>query len=412
VKILIISQYFWPESFRINDLALALKSKRHDVSILTGLPNYPSGKLFEGFSWRSFGKSDYQGISIYRVPLFVRRQGKPWQLALNYLSFVFFACFLGPILCRKKYDIIFVFEPSPFTIGIPGVLFRRLKKAPMIFWVQDLWPESLSATGAVQSQLMIRWVGYMVRFIYNRCEHVLIQSRSFAEPAIKAGANPAHVQYFPNWAESFYQPETLRKNDQERKEIPEGFCIMFAGNLGEAQSLDTIIRAADKLRDIEDIHWMILGDGRRENWLRKEITAHKLEQKIHLLGHRSPKSMPRYFSLVDVLLVTLRRDPIFSLTIPSKVQSYFACGKPVIGALDGEGAKIINESGAGIAVPAEDADSLAESVLTLYKMTEEERQQMGKRGKAYYDEHFDRQRLLDQLEKLMTETIKEGLCAS
>jgi len=130
MKILIISQYFWPEHFRINDLAVSLRSRGHDVSVLTGLPNYPSGNLFKGFSWRSCGVSDYHGVNVFRVPLFCRRQGNSWQLVINYLSFVFFSCFFGPFLCRGQYDLIFVFEPSPFTVGIPGILFRFLKKGP------------------------------------------------------------------------------------------------------------------------------------------------------------------------------------------------------------------------------------------------------------------------------------------
>ena len=193
MKILIISQYYWPESFRINDLAIGLKTSGHEVSVLTGLPNYPSGRLFDGYNWNSFGKSTYEGITILRVPLLPRKKGKPWQLILNYFSFVFFSCLYGPFLCRDKYDLIFVFEPSPFTVGIPGTFFRFLKNAPMIFWVQDLWPESIEATGAIRSPFLLSLVGRMVRFIYKRCDRVLIQSRSFEVPVIKAGANSEKI---------------------------------------------------------------------------------------------------------------------------------------------------------------------------------------------------------------------------
>ncbi|MCB0368535.1 MAG: glycosyltransferase family 4 protein, partial [Bdellovibrionales bacterium] len=184
MRILIISQYFYPESFRINDLAFGLLARGHKVTVLTGLPNYPSGRLFENFSWRSVGACEHEGVKVYRVPLIVRGRAKSWQLALNYISFAFFACLLGPFFCREKYDLVFVFEPSPFTVGLPGALFRVLKKAPLLFWVQDLWPESLTATGAVKSPLVIKWVGKMVRFIYRRCDRVLLQSRGFRQPAI------------------------------------------------------------------------------------------------------------------------------------------------------------------------------------------------------------------------------------
>ncbi len=401
MRILIVSQYFWPESFRVNDLALALVSRGHDVSVLTGLPNYPSGKLFEGYSWASCGTSDYEGVAVFRVPLFVRRQGKSWQLALNFLSFVLSACLLGPFFCRQRYDIIFVYEPSPFTVGIPGVLLRWLKNIPMVFWVQDLWPESLSATGAVRSPLLIGWVGKMVSFIYKRCDRVLIQSRGFAEPAIAVGACPDRLRYFPNWAETIFQPVEVENDTLESREMPPGFRIVFAGNLGAAQSLETVVEAANRLKDKIDIHWVILGDGRRETWLRGEITKYTLENTVHVLGRRPLESMPRYFALADVLLVTLRRDPIFSLTIPSKVQSYMACSRPLIACLDGEAAEAVRISGGGLAGPAEDVDGLVAMVLKMYGLSAAEREEMGRKGRAYFEANFEREKLLDQLEDMM-----------
>ncbi|RLA22481.1 MAG: glycosyltransferase WbuB, partial [Gammaproteobacteria bacterium] len=388
MKILIISQYFWPESFRINDLALALKERGHEVSILTGLPNYPAGSIFKGYGWSSVGRSDYEGLTLFRVPLFGRREGRSWQLALNYLSFVLSASLIGPFLCRDKQDVIFVFEPSPFTVGIPAILFRWIKKAPIIFWVQDLWPESVVATGGIRSPRLVRLIGKMVRFIYKRCDRVLVQSRGFIEPAKTAGAPNGRIEYFPNWAEAIYRPVVVEPSAPERTKFPNGFNILFAGNLGAAQSLQTLISAADKLRNEPDIHWLILGDGRQENWFREKVVELRLERTVHLLGRFPVEEMPRYFSLADLLLVTLRKDPVFAQTIPSKVQSYLACGKPIVGAIDGEGAKVIEESGAGFAVPAENSDALAESVLKLYQLPSERLEKMGKQGMVYYEHNF------------------------
>ena len=192
MRILVVSQYFWPEQFRINDLVLSLQERGHAVTVLTGVPNYPGGELFDGYDWWSRRRDEYEGIPVYRVPLFVRRQGRGWQLALNYLSFVVFGSLLGPWFLRKRpFDVIFVFEPSPFTVGIPAALIRRLKKAPVIFWVQDLWPESLESAGAVSSPAVLNTLGRLVRWIYHRCDHVLVQSRGFIEPAIAAGADKA-----------------------------------------------------------------------------------------------------------------------------------------------------------------------------------------------------------------------------
>jgi len=182
MRILIVSQYFWPENFRINDLVMALKERGHDVTVLTGMPNYPSGSLFEGYSWLKKRCDDMDGIPVYRTPMFLRRQGKGWQLALNYFSFVFFGCLLAPWYFRKHaFDVIFVYEPSPFTVGIPAMLMRGL----MLFWVQDLWPESLTAAGAVHSPVILKSVGRMVRWIYRHCDRVLVQSKVFVEPAVR-----------------------------------------------------------------------------------------------------------------------------------------------------------------------------------------------------------------------------------
>lgn len=412
MRILVITQYFWPESFRINDLAVGLRTRGHEVSVLTGLPNYPSGKLFKGYGWSSCGRSVQDGITVCRVPLLVRGQGRSWQLALNYLSFVFFSCLFGPFLCCGKYDLVFVFEPSPFTVGIPGVLFRYLKKAPMLFWVQDLWPESIEATGTIRSPFLLSLVEKMVRFIYRRCDRVLIQSEGFESPVINAGADSEKIIYFPNWAEEIYRPIAKDETKPEAKELPAGFRVMFAGNLGAAQSLETIVEAAIRLRYIEDIHWIIVGDGRIRIWLEQKIKEYSLQNVIYLIGQRPVESMPIYFSLSDILLVTLKRDDIFALTIPSKIQSYLACGKPVAGALDGEGANIINESGAGYAVPAGDAKALADAVLKMYRLSNTERLQMGEKGRRYYDQHFDREHLFTRLEEIMKTAVKEGTCAS
>ena len=209
-----------------------------------------------------------------------------------------------------------------------------------------------------------------------------------------------------------YQPVNVEENDPEYTEVPEGFKIMFAGNLGEAQSLGTIVSAANKLRAFEDIKWIIIGDGRNKSWMHKKIIEYELERNIFMLGYRVMEKMPRYLSLADGLLVTLSRDPAFELTIPSKIQSYLACQKPIIGALDGEGARIIVEAEAGYVVPAEDSEKLAESVMRLYNLDKKAREQLGSNGRKYYDLHFERERLLDQLEELMSDAIKEGICVS
>lgn len=398
LRILIVSQYFWPESFRINDLALALQERGYEVTVLTGLPNYPSGRLFEGYNWWKKRHDNFKGISVCRVPLFLRRKGKGWQLALNYLSFVLFGCLLGPWVLRgQDFDAIFVYEPSPVTVGIPAILLRKLKQAPMLFWVQDLWPDSLFATGAIKSRFILSLIRRMVRWIYRHCDMIPVQSRGFIEPVTRIGGTREKIGYFPNWSEALYQPLQLPPDAPERCEVPsEGFVVMFAGNLGVAQSLETILDAAETLRE-KSVYWVVLGDGRQRPWMEEQISARGLE-KVCLLGRRPLETMPAYFSLADAMLVTLRTDPVMMATIPGKIQSYLACARPILGALDGEGAKVIQESGAGFAVASGDAQGLAAAVLKMSEMGEVERQAMGDAAAAYYQKNFDRERLLGQLE--------------
>ena len=412
MNILIITQYFWPENFRVNDLALGLKERGHTILVLTGKPNYPGGRFFAGYGF--FGKhvEYYKGIKVMRVPVVPRGKGGALALTLNYLSYALFASIHGPFLCRGRFDLIFVYEPSPITVCLPAIVLKWLKRAPLVLWVQDLWPESLSATGAVQSPIILNWVARLVRFIYRRCELILVQPEGFISRVLAQEVEPGRVRYFPNWAETFYQPLNPGEDAPERTQMPDGFRVMFAGNIGAAQSFDTILAAAEKLKHHKDIQCVILGDGHKKDWVQRQIHVLGLEEGVHLLGHRPVETMPRYFALADAMLVTLRRDPVFALTLPSKVQSYLACAKPIISAADGETARVVENSGAGLSCPAEDASALADSVLRLYRMSPEERKKMGEKGRMYFEMNFQRERLLDRLEQWMQELAGTRQCVS
>jgi colanic acid biosynthesis glycosyl transferase WcaI len=397
LKVLVVSQYFWPEHFRINDLVIGLQEHGHEVTVLTGVPNYPGGRYFAGYGLLRNTRSNYHGAKVFRVPTIPRRRGTKLQLAANYLSFALSASLLGPILCRGNYNVVFTFQVSPVTVGIPAIVFGWLKQAPMVLWVQDLWPESLTATGAVKSNLLIHLVGNCVKMIYKRSNLILIQSQAFLESVKRYGADSTRIRYFPNTAESFYHPTDIEIDASERGEMPKGFCIMFAGNIGVAQDFGTILRAAATLRDYSDIKWVVAGDGSQRGWVEEQIEKLKLQKQVYLIGQREPHQMPRYFALADALLVTLKRDPIFEATIPSKVQSYLACGRPVLAALDGEGARILQEAKAGFTVPAEAFEGLADAVLRLYQMSDDHRSQLGKNARRYFLQHFERESLLDHL---------------
>lgn len=408
MRILVVSQYFWPENFRINDLVAGLTERGHEVTVLTGIPNYPDGRVFAGYGnlWKHW--QEYDGAKVIRVPLIPRGKGGGVRLALNYLSFAFCASALAPFLCRGEFDVIFVFEPSPITVGLPALALKKLKSIPILFWVQDLWPESLSATGSVRSELLLRIVRHLVRFIYRGCDRILVTSRAYFDPIRKLEVEADRLHYFPQSVEAVYQSVSLESDAPERALLPAGFRVMFAGNIGAAQSFETILDAAEKTSEYKDIQWVIIGDGRRREWVEAEVERRNLGATVHIIGKHPVEAMPRFFSLADLLLVTLKKEPIFALTIPGKVQSYLACAKPIVAALDGEGSELVREAGAGLTCPAEDADALAEAVLTMYRMPAERREAMGQSGIRYHQANFARDMLIDRLEGWMREVSCKG----
>jgi colanic acid biosynthesis glycosyl transferase WcaI len=402
LKVLIVTQYFHPEPFRVNDLAVALHEKGHTVTVLTGMPNYPEGRIYSGYGWLLPAREDFLGISIIRVPLVPRGSSNNWRLILNYLSFVISSCALGPLRCRGEFDIVLVYEPSPVTVGLPGLLMGRIKMIPVMLWIQDLWPETLAAVGrhAYFSSIATR----IANFVHRRCDLLLVQSEAFAQPLVSRGIPPGRIRYLPNWAEGFYKPGDAYAPAEGSAETG-ATRILFAGNIGAAQSFETILEAARLLKHRPDIHWIIAGDGLMRRWVEEQVRLSRLEATVTLLGRRPPAEMPSLYSRADALLVTLRRDPVFAMTIPAKIQSYLASGKVIVGALDGEGARTIRASGAGLVADAQDAKGLVQCVLKVAAMSGAERGAMGHRGREYFDQFFSRDKLIGQLESWMRELV-------
>ena len=394
MRTLIVSQYFWPESFRINDVAKTLVEKGIEVEVLTCKPNYPSGKTLLGYPAWKCQQEIHEGAQIHRIP-FIPRGNSAWRLGLNYLSFIISSLFFAPWMLRKKnFDVIFVYAPSPILQAIPAIFLGWLKSCPVVLWVQDLWPESLSATGYVQNRVLLKLVELVVRFIYRHVDLVLVQSRAFEAP-VRALAAGTPIEYYPNSvADAFTMAIT-----NEVPIIPglgEGFTVMFAGNIGMAQAVGVIVEAASLLKNYRDIHFIVLGDGSSRQWMLKEAEKRSLKN-LHLLGRFPIETMPGFMQKASALLVTLTDQPIFAATVPNKVQAYLAVGKPIIACLNGEGARLVVEAGAGLATPAEDAKALAETILQLYSLTPVERKNMGENGRQYFQKHFNHDHLVDQL---------------
>ncbi len=397
MKILIVSQYFWPENFKINDLALDLVNRGYDVEVLTGKPNYPQGKFYAGYSFFSHSRDVYNGIKINRVPLCTRRNGTGLQLAFNFISFAFFSC-LYILFHRKKYDISLTYAISPITQVYAALLHKKIHKSKTFLWVQDLWPESVTSASKLDNKVIIKLLSKMVKHIYNSSDRILVQSKSFISSITERGIDEKKIDYIPNWAEDLFIDNTAINKNRYKYLIPNGFIIMFAGNIGEAQDFESIIKAAEKTKYRTDIKWIILGDGRKREWVEDKIKHLNLQDTVKLLGRYPLEDMPDFFIHADVMLLTLKDEEIFSKTIPSKLQTYMAFGKPVIGMLNGVGLNIISEADCGYIGAASDYNKLAENVILAYNdQSSDALLRKGKNGKAFYAENFSKAIIIDHL---------------
>lgn len=409
MKILIVTQYFWPEAFRINDAAIRLRRMGHEVTVLTGKPNYPAGDYYPGYT--PFGKTHetWEGISIIRVPVITRGRGRALRLSLNYASFALSGSLLGPLLARGDYEAILVFQTSPITAALPALVLKSMRNIPVALWIQDIWPESVTSTGEVKSTTMLSGLRALVRYIYSKCDLILVQSRGFEASIHEIAPARRRIEYLPNWAEEHYVPHSGVAAAPDLAGLPPGFRIMFAGNLGAAQDLEIMLDAAEALRNQLQIQWVIVGNGRRRDWLVAEVARRGLGRSVHLLGHFRSEQMPALFAAADVMLVSLRPSEISHLTIPSKVQSYLASGMPIIACLDGEGAKVVREAEAGIVCPPGNSIALAAAVRTMADMPKERMRDMGDAGRNYYEREFQPDLLLSRLETWLGEISQ---CAS
>ncbi len=394
MKILIITQYFYPENFRINDLALGLKEKGHQVSVLTGIPNYPKGSFFDNYAFWKNNDEVWNGMKIYRAKILPRGKGGI-KLILNYLSFAFF-CSIKALFIKEKFDKIFVYQPSPVTVGIPAIIASKKMKIPYYFWVQDLWPASLSAGGGINNPYIHQFFNKLTQYIYKKAKVILIQSNGFISYINKQGNFLDKITYFPNSAENFYK--ALNPEANYLNKMPEGFKLLYAGNLGEAQGISTFIDAAKIIQDKGiDIKWIFLGDGRQKDHYVSEIKRKNLQKNFFFLGSFPVETMPSFFCCADALIVSLKNENIFSLTVPSKIPSYLASGKPILGALDGEGAKVISDSKAGYVSMPENPELFAKIVIDFYNLTNTEKKEMAENAIKYFKKEFDRDMLIDRL---------------
>lgn len=397
MRLLIVTQYFYPENFKCNDMAFELRRRGHDVTVMTAIPNYPKGRFFDGYGVFKKRREILNGVKIHRSLLMPRGKGGALRLGLNYISYTLFSSFKALWFgLTKKYDAVIVHEPSPILVGIPAVIVKRLQNIPMHFWVLDLWPESLSAAGGINNTAILGLFEKITKWIYRNSNTLLIGSKGYRKSITQKGNFNNKIVYFPNWVE-----ESLLDDKQaDVPDFPSGFNILVAGNMGDAQDLPHVMDAMLLLKG-KPINIIFIGDGRKEGFVKKFVAEHNLKKQVYCLGRYPLEAMPSFFAKADILFMALKDEPIFALTVPSRIQAYMSAGKPVVAMINGEGADLINEANCGWTVPAEDSQALANLFEQLSKSNKDILIERGMNGKRYSEENFKFSLCMDNLEKYL-----------
>ena len=401
-RILVISQYFYPEQFRINDICKEWVKRGNEVTVITGIPNYPQGKFYKGYGLFKKRKEIYAGVHVIRLPLIPRGNGS-LMLICNYFSFVI-SGLLWSMFTRVKADQVFIFEVSPMTQALPGIWYARRKKIPCSIYVQDLWPENVEVVTGIRNKQIIGMIDRMADYIYRNCKYIFATSPSFVSRLEERKSvyrkNTSKVVYWPQYAEDFYKPVVKKKlTDMPQEEC---FKVIFTGNIGYAQGLDILPKAAAILREREiSCKFYIVGNGRYQGEFEKDIDKNDVGNMFCMLGRKKPEDIPAYLANCDAAFLSFANHSLFRMTIPAKLQSYLACGIPVIAAAAGETERIINEAGAGIVSRIGDAEDLAGKIEFLIACSKEEHSRMRGNALDYYRKEFDRIRLLDVMDEYL-----------
>ena len=382
-KILLISQVFWPEIMRVNDIAQYLQNQNIEVDVLTGKPNYPFGKIFKGYSRFKIEYEEYLNIKIHRIPIIPRFNGRSFFLFLNYISFIVLGSLLGPfIFSRKKYNSILVFATSPLLQALIGVLLSKIYKIKLIIWVQDLWPHSLAATGHIKNKYLLKIVNYFVKFIYKNSHIILVQSNSFISEIQKYNLYK-QIIYLPNPSENFINSKKSEINFNQKK-----FNLVYAGNIGTVQSIETIVKAADLLKNNPKIQFHIFGNGK--NFLNiKTLIVNSNIDNIIIYGQIDNIFIKDILKKSDALIFCLKKDHLLNKTIPAKLQTYMSIGKPIIAAIDGESSNIINDSNCGLTCKSENYKLLAKNIIKLSDLNIDELNNYGNNAIKFYAKNFN-----------------------
>lgn len=396
--ILVISQYFHPEQFRINDICEEWIRRGYKVTVITGIPNYPQGKFYKGYNFFKKRKETCRGVEIIRISLIPRGKSSV-MLVLNYFSFVV-SGFFWKVFTRIKADCVFIFEVSPMTQALPGVWYARKRKVPCFLYVQDLWPENVEIITGISNKRIISAIGKMVDHIYAGCSWIFTTSEGFMKSIHDRGVPLEKIVYWPQYAEDFYMPMAKEKIP----EIPNdgSVNIIYTGNIGYAQGLDILPKTAAILKEKnigKKIRFVIVGDGRYKNEMIQIVESLELQEMFYFVDKQPAMRIPVFIAACDLAFLSLTDSKLFEMTIPAKLQSYMACGIPILASAAGETDKIIHASNSGFCSQPGNPELLARNIIELAGRSREGLKKLGSNGRNYYERHFDKNTLLNEMDQ-------------
>ncbi len=400
-KLLLLTQWFDPEpTFKGLLFAKALNEANFDVEVVTGFPNYPGGQLYAGYKLKLKNREVIDQIPVNRVYLYPSHDKSALKRAVNYISFAFSALVYCLFFLKRK-DVIYCYHP-PLTIGIAAVLISKIRRIPLVYDIQDMWPDTLAVTGMINSQKLLSIIGKLSSWVYRSADHLVVLSPGFKTLLQERGIDEKKITVIPNWCDEF----ALQSTDNRDVDYPIGFNIAFAGNLGKAQSLSTIIDAAEILKDRDSsINFIIIGNGvELENI--KRLAQNKNLDNICFIPQKPMKDVISYLKASDALLVHLKKDPLFKITIPSKTQAYMFVGKPILMGVEGDAADIITKANAGLVFEPESTDSLVEAVLALSKKSRDELDNYALNATEYYKNNLSLKNGIEKFSLVFNDLIK------
>ncbi|MDD3334227.1 MAG: glycosyltransferase family 4 protein [Eubacteriales bacterium] len=391
MNILVVCQHYWPENFRVTEICESIAARGHEVTALVGLPNYPSGVVPAEYKHFRNRKQLHNGVKIRRCFEIGRKPGKI-GLAINYVSYMCSACH-HVLWMKKDYDVVYAFSTSPVLMSLPAAFLRCFGRQKLMIYIMDIWPACLAALNVSETSLLYRWMRVVSKQIYQRADQLIYSSKRFQQYLWDVhGIRVSDDQYMPQFADGMFEGELPPKKASET------YDFVFAGNIGKMQGVETLIRAAELIKDLP-IHWHIVGNGSNYLACKALVDELKLGECVQLYGQRPLADMPSFYAMADALLVSMRADPLVNDTLPGKIQTYMAAGKPVLGSIGGEAAYVINQAQCGFCAPPDDPEAFAQVVRRF--LSSDQKKAMGENGKAYYQEHFTQKHHMDKLESML-----------